>query len=189
MQNTSTYKNMPVFNNRDNKPYVVDGRVIWDSRSPVVMAVILAQYKDEVYALINKRGKGMDVEQGKWNLPGGYMDWDENGFDAVHREVFEETGVDIIPIRFENFVIKSHLYEPFMIKTEPTGARQNVTLVYGMYFKCNELPKINLEFDSNDEVDEALWVNLKEIDNYVFAFKHNHRIWKYWNLVIEHEII
>jgi len=86
-------------------------------RHVVVHAVA---YKDGKLLLV-KRAKTLSLEGGKWALPGGFLDRDENGEQAVLRELREETGWD------------GKVEVLFMIKTDPNRPhedRQNVALSY-----------------------------------------------------------
>lgn len=56
-----------------------------------------------VGALIVRDGKILLIQEnhypdkGKWNMPAGKLDLGENPFDAVRREVFEESGLKFTP--------------------------------------------------------------------------------------------
>ena len=41
-----------------------------------------------------------DVYHGYWDLPGGFVDEDENPLDTIRRELREETGLDVEPEAF-----------------------------------------------------------------------------------------
>lgn len=45
--------------------------------------------------LLLKRSVGSSWAAGKWQLPGGKMEWGEKVMETLHREVIEETGGDI----------------------------------------------------------------------------------------------
>ena len=47
---------------------------------------------DDGRVLLTKVWDG-DVDAGKWHLPGGGLDFGEHPLDAVHRELYEETGL------------------------------------------------------------------------------------------------
>lgn len=59
--------------------------------SPGVAGVVI-NYKGEV--LLQRRS-----DNGEWSLPGGALDPGEEPADAVAREIFEETGVEVVPER------------------------------------------------------------------------------------------
>ena len=48
----------------------------------------------EIYTLVEKRGPSVS-HPGEWCCPCGYIDWDETLEEACHREVKEETGLDL----------------------------------------------------------------------------------------------
>ncbi len=59
---------------------------------PKVAAVTLVE-KDNRVLLVRR---AMSPERGKWALPGGYVDFGENPYQAARREVYEETGLDVV---------------------------------------------------------------------------------------------
>ena len=69
------------------------GKYVYDWHMPMVSvdAVVFAVCKDTAkILLINRRN---DPFKGKWAIPGGFIDIDEELEDAVARELFEETGL------------------------------------------------------------------------------------------------
>jgi 8-oxo-dGTP diphosphatase len=60
-------------------------------RRPVCAVGAIILDKGEI--LIAKRAR--EPARGQWSLPGGRVEWGESLFEAVAREVREETGVDI----------------------------------------------------------------------------------------------
>jgi 8-oxo-dGTP pyrophosphatase MutT (NUDIX family) len=81
------------FKSRPSPSHVLaDGRLIYESRSVAVTAVVLAYDAAERahYVVVGERGTGVDLS-GLHCLVCGYLDWDESLPDAVRREVFEET--------------------------------------------------------------------------------------------------
>lgn len=71
------------------------GETLWSGRYCAVSCVVLAKENNKWYVLINKRGKGTPDDQGKWNMPCGYLDGGESATEACSREVAEECGVNI----------------------------------------------------------------------------------------------
>lgn len=138
-----------------------DGKEYWISRSVAVTALVLAEKGDMIYVLANKRGKGTPDFQGLWNVPCGYLDWDESAFQACSREVFEECGVRISP---EEFCLME-------VKTSPRENRQNVILRF--VATLHELPRFEKpEGGEKDEVEEVKWIPLKDLTRYRWAFNH-----------------
>jgi len=171
------------FNSRPNKSYNIDNKIVWESRSPALVGVIIANYNNDDYVLIGERGKGSADYQGKWNVPCGYLDWDENGTNGVYREIYEETGVYIPSILENDEILKNNMEQPFHVNTSTNSNRQNVSLSYGLYFKTDNLPELTDENSEPDEVGDIRWVKIKDIDKYDFAFDHNDRIMSYYNSV------
>ncbi|MEM9164375.1 MAG: NUDIX domain-containing protein, partial [Cyanobacteria bacterium P01_F01_bin.4] len=83
------------FKNRPNRCLDIQGEELWISRSVTVLPVILFVQETGIYVPLNKRGKALPDEVGKWALPGGYLDYDETAGEAVMREVWEELGLNI----------------------------------------------------------------------------------------------
>lgn len=169
------------FNNRENECVKTeDGRTVWLSRSPAVAATILA-FSPEVeevdcHVLAIKRGSAGDNE-GKMCLPCGYLDWDENGTQAATREVFEETNLNMEEL-LENTKNWNSWDNPWRVNTDPESDQlQNVSFYYGavFYFK-GELPKTSNKNAEENEVEEVLWIPLREVKEYEWAFNHAERI-------------
>jgi 8-oxo-dGTP diphosphatase len=109
--------------------------------------------------LLIKRGN--EPYKGRWALPGGYMNFDESGEEAVIREVKEETGLDT----------KDPLYVG--VYTNPARSPvQNVGITYRLtplhtniqagddavdigWFEPNNLP-VPLAFDHEQIIRDAL---------------------------------
>lgn len=162
------------FKNRPNTEHRINGKIVWESRSAAVVAVILGKWKGDTYVLMEKRSPIMD-QPGKWCVPCGYMDWDESGIEAVIREVFEETSFYIPDLKHR---LKSdNKGQPFFINTDPSENRQNIAITYGMVFDFNDvgLPKYVTEY-SNSEISSVLWIKLNEVNYLDVAFNHDKRI-------------
>ena len=179
----------PTFKNRPNELVVTtDGRKLFHSRSVAVNLVLLAQVVEDgwnTYVAIGKRGKAMPDKSGLWNLPAGYLDFDESAPDAARREAWEEVGLDINEILKTHEIIKEHLEQPWYVKSTPDENRQNVTLRYGLMIKVLNTDSLPVLVANNDcepnEVDAAMWININELNNYKFAFGHDKVITDYYH--------
>ena len=97
-----------------------DGKKYWISRAMAVCAIVIVyDENDNTWILINKRGEGTPDFQGCWNIPCGYLDWDETTSSACTREVLEECKVWIDPSNWQQFG---------EIEDSVTANRQNVTI-------------------------------------------------------------
>lgn len=151
-----------------NFPFEVDGQTYWRSRSVAVVGFVFCRDKDGTWCVLaNQRGAGCPDENFKWNAPCGFLDFDENGNEAVVREIFEETGVELKP---EQMVFDS---VSFSKKKD-----QNVTLRYVTVI--NDRVTSDFTFnDMNSEVNEIAcikWVPFGERDTYDWAFGHEELI-------------
>jgi 8-oxo-dGTP diphosphatase len=126
--------------------------------------------KDGQILLVKRTAKL--IEGGKWGLIGGYMDRDENVFEAAAREVYEETGWEIEDMKF--------------IKLNDTPSRpnedtQNVSFVF--------IAKGIKQTGTPDwESDEIRWFDLDNIpEDSMMAFDHADDIKYYKQLMSENK--
>ena len=73
-----------------------NGNDVWISRSNVVIPIVFKMDEEtgDIFPLVEKRGSAVS-HTGEWCCPCGYIDWDETLEEACHREVKEETGLDL----------------------------------------------------------------------------------------------
>lgn len=160
-----------------------DGREVWLSRSVAVTACILLLCEDEVYILINKRGVGLPDFPGFWNLPCGYLDYDENTMDAARREVWEECGVDVDPL-LEKCLL-NYFDTVWDINSTPRGEKQNVSIHHGLVAEVSRLPSVSIDYCEPNEVDEVVWGNLNTVLQLEYAFSHDLRIVQFLQRVLQ----
>jgi ADP-ribose pyrophosphatase YjhB (NUDIX family) len=157
----------------NNFEFTHERKKYWYSRSMAVVGVIISF--DEIgyrYVLAGKRGKDTPDPQyiGKWCLPCGYLDFNESLEECISRETFEETGIKINKNKWQIFSIDSDPEE---------DKRQNVTVRFGCVIE--KMPIIC--YEPNNEVADATWIKINEINNYAWAFNHKELINKYGPII------
>lgn len=167
---------MKKFKNKPNECIKANGKEYWISRSVAIVGSLFAKVENTIYILAEKRSDKMDFS-GYWCVVCGYLDWDESGWEAVIRETYEETGLDIKKLK--KYMVFNNNEAPFFVKTKIDENKQNVSLNYTMCFdfgkeKHNDMKQA--EKFKNSEIEEIKWIPLSEIDHYKWAFEHNERI-------------
>jgi ADP-ribose pyrophosphatase YjhB (NUDIX family) len=125
------------------------GFVHYDNPSPTVQAWI---DRDGSYLALRRAG---DPFAGKWNMPGGFVEKDESGPEAIAREVREETGLEIEVERVIG------VYE------SRYGDDDDAVRIFDVAFLCR-LTGGELEV-AEDESSAAEWFSLDEFPEPAFA--------------------
>lgn len=168
----------PTFKNQPNTLHKIDGKEIWEARYTAIEAIILAIYNDNIYVLVEKRSSIMD-EAEKWCVPCGYLDWNESGWDAAVREVYEETSLYIS--KFDRYLITNNDKKPFEVITDPSHYKQHIVLEYCIIFDFGShnanFPIEVLDY-KNKEVAEIKWLLIEDVlkPEYIWAFGHSDHI-------------
>lgn len=179
----------PIFKNKPN-PHVIynydsgDGVKVnqdfWVSRACAVVGIVFAfGVEGGPRVLVIKRSAEIPDEPNKYGAPSGYLDWNETGFDAMNREVYEETSMYLPD--YDPFLIFNNYEQPFYVHSDPTTKFQNVSLTYVMVYDFNGHPDffpLDIENYSDFETAKVEWLKLQEFynSNYEWAFNHNKRI-------------
>jgi len=175
----------PKFKNVHNTLHHTKNGPIWNSRSCAVVCHIRARLiddegyflHDEPLILIAKRGTAGDSPN-MWNVPCGYIDWNENLQEAAVREIWEETGIDLTEY-FGDDSYYEGLSQPWFVNTAITENKQNIAMHIHFEIFCKELPKTSLANMEKNEVAEVKWVSMDEfskMDENEWAFGHYNRI-------------
>lgn len=176
----------PLFDNTPNKCIKADGKDYWMSRSIAVVGLVLAYVNGKPYVLVAQRGKGAADNHGKWNVPCGYLDYDETLVNAAVREIYEETGVYLSEAdKASNVMI--------LMNDDPQkDARQNVSFWYKFtlnksFQSVEELPKTCTDYSEPDEVSEVKWMPLSKYNliHTDFAFNHGERLQSFFSLTLK----
>lgn len=157
----------------------VNNKEYWVSRSVAVITFIFKEKNGTLYSLIEKRGKGSADNQGKWCVPGGYVDFDETLEEACAREVLEECG----------FIIDINKLKFIKINSSPDEEHQNINVHYVYFADKDENYKINrAKGGEKNEVADIKWIKVGKLENnnlyvdiynimtYDWAFDHDKRI-------------
>lgn len=168
----------PTFDNKHNTEYETKDGIKWDSRACAVVAHVWFIKNGEPFVLVGKRGNVTD-HSGKWNIPCGYLDWNENLESAMKREVWEETGLNLDD--FFGPKIYSKMTQPWMVYSEPTENRENVAMHMGVVVDMvdNELPELSLDYMEDEESTGAYWMHYDsalQIPAEEWAFNHRTRL-------------
>lgn len=146
-----------------NFPINYEGKEYWISRAVSVAGFIFC-WDGELLVLANKRGKGAPDYVGYWNVPSGYLDWDETTREACCREIKEETNLTVNP---KNLKLFSILDNP---KTE----KQNIVFCYHDFDRRRYSGQtIYAKGEEKDEVSDCTWIPVSDIDHYKWAFNQN----------------
>lgn len=179
------------FNNRPNESFELkDGSMIWKNRSIAVIGHIYCRPGDgDVHVLMVKRGRGCLDNIGKWCLPCGYLDWDENAAEGITREIWEETGLNIHKaVNESQRIIYNGIKkgQPWKVMSDPNGdARQNVCLHFAVMFRSLKFPELEEATGGEEnEVEEIKWINIDDLESFDIAFNHKDRIHDFGNYMV-----
>ena len=113
-----------------------------------------AMFKDNKILLVK--------EQGKWSLPGGWVDYNETIASSTINEVKEEVGLDIIPLRViaiqdrnkHNLPLKAYgICKVFMLCSIEGGSFQaNKETTESKFFSFGELPILDEDKTTTSQV-------------------------------------
>jgi len=140
------------------------GEKVWKSRNIATCTCVIRASADgeDLEVLAVKRGKDV-TNSGQYCLPCGYLDWGEDVQGAAVRELFEEA----------NFKIDPKELEFYQIDSDPNKTLQNVTIHF-----CTFTVEDVESYTPKDfgEVEEILWIGVKDVADYDWAFDHKTRI-------------
>ncbi|GIK83950.1 MAG: hypothetical protein BroJett025_05720 [Patescibacteria group bacterium] len=123
----------------------------FNSRTMAVNALLIKENS----VLLVKRGE--EPDKGFWDIPGGYIGWDETLEEGTARELLEETGLIVDPDHLEFFSVFSN----------PNNKAKNQ--VVDMYF-VSRIFSGEMQVDGK-EITESKWFDLNALPDNV-AFDH-----------------
>lgn len=141
-------KNIPIKNE--------NGKTDWISRSCATETIVFNKVNDEWCVLANKRGKACLNNVGYWNVPAGFLEYNETLEDCSVRKTFEETGVKINKNQLNLFEVNSECNDEKMLQT--------VVICY--WTMIHGTTKLTNENCVKDKVDELKWIPIIELEKY-----------------------
>lgn len=113
--------------------------------------------------LILKRSDDATSRPGKWDLPGGNMEWPEVQKDQTNlhedeiiREIVEETGIIVNDFALESTYLSSY-YQ---------ADKEILTLILGWSVQLFQQPEVKI----SAEHTEYAWIRAEELNSYDFGF-------------------
>uniref|UniRef100_UPI00404A1165 NUDIX hydrolase n=1 Tax=Flavobacterium sp. TaxID=239 RepID=UPI00404A1165 len=97
--------------------------------------------------------RNLDPDKGKWDLPGGFIDPNENAEEAACREIKEELGLDILPknLKYITTAPNNYLYKNVPYRT------------MDIFYECALKTDI-ISITAKDEIENLIWVNRNAIE-------------------------
>ena len=131
---------------------------------PCVAAIIEKIVNNEKYILIQTRQKEDGAEtNGMLELPAGKIREYENIFEALRREVKEETGLSITKILGEDNQISNFIKGNEVISYTPYCITQNLSGAYSIIlntFSCEAKGELLTETNESQNIH---WIKIKEL--------------------------
>jgi 8-oxo-dGTP diphosphatase len=136
------------------------GKYIYDWPRPMVTvdAVVFSLSEDKTQVLLINRGK--EPYKGKWAVPGGFVEIDEELEDAVARELAEETGLTGVQLEQMRTFGKCG--------RDPRGRQISITFT-GIVTEGPDTIR------AGDDVAKAQWFDIKNLPQNL-AFDHDEMI-------------
>jgi NAD+ diphosphatase len=143
------------------------GRTVYANPAPTASAILV---DDEGRVLLARRAG--DPGEGMWDLPGGFIEEGEDPVTTLHRELGEETGVEIEPLEFlggfadrygddDSAIRTVNLYWTARIVSGRPSPADDVAALE--WFAADELPDEN-EFAFPNSVEAlARWCGVRSI--------------------------
>jgi len=128
---------------------------------PTVCAFIL---NDKNQVLVNKRA--IEPRKDTYDIPGGFLNLNEDSGEAIHREVFEETGlkikiVDLLSIHKDRYGENgNHIINIYYVAKVSGGdllAKDDVKDLE--WVMIDEIPQMGFESANNAVRDFKKWIN------------------------------
>lgn len=156
---------------------------------PAVGAIIEKEFDGEKYILIQQRNKENDgVETRMTEIPAGKVREYENIFDALRREIWEETGLTITQIKGEENLIISENNGYETISFTPFCSTQNLSGGYSIMLQTFICQAEGSLLKETNETINIRWETIETVENILennpkqFYPMHINALRKYFSL-------
>lgn len=131
---------------------------------PAVGAIIEKDINGILHILIQERRKKDDIpDNGLLEIPAGKVREYENIFDALRREVWEETGLAITEIQGEKETIVCNCNGYRVISFNPFYSSQNLSGVYSIMLQTFICKATGELLQQSDEAVNIRWISLSNL--------------------------
>ena len=131
------------------------------SSKPTASGLVL---DDEGRILLARRAR--EPDEGKWDLPGGFLEEGEDPRDALRRELEEETGLAVERVEFFDVVVDRY------------GDGEDAQSTLNLYWTCRV---VSGEPKPDDDVAELRWFARDELPaREELAFRNNAAVLSRW---------
>jgi NAD+ diphosphatase len=129
------------------------GQSIYENPKPCVDIII---FNDDGQVLIAKRLR--EPYKGKYDLPGGFVDYKDNLETAIEREVKEELGIEKAQLKNIRYIGSYNSEYPWI---------NEVLRVSSAVFMAEISNEIQVK--AMDDVELVLWVSPEDLNNYHYS--------------------
>ncbi|HHV26649.1 MAG TPA: NUDIX domain-containing protein [Tissierellia bacterium] len=131
---------------------------------PAVGAIIEKDINGVSHILIQERYKKDDIpENGLIEIPAGKVRECENIFDALRREIWEETGLIITEIQGEKETVVCNCNEYMVISFNPFYSSQNLSGGYSIMLQTFICKATGELLQQSDESVNIRWISLSNL--------------------------
>ena len=132
--------------------------------TPAVSAIIERTMGGTTYILLQRRQKQTgDETHGLIEIVGGKIREYENIFDALRREVWEETGLRLTGIRGENEQREIHVNGTRAISFQPFCTVQNLSGIYSLIMHIFICSAEGEPLPATDETSDVHWERVETV--------------------------
>lgn len=133
-------------------------------------AVVTVTVNNVQYVLlVQRKGDGLDCGAGLWGVPGGFLDPGERHYDAALRELWEETGLKLLPSTMRHALKSVQMFD------HPGRSARARLITQAHEFSLGHqvaLPEVH----ASSEVLAVKWAAVPELGQYVGNMLDDHDV-------------